>query len=58
MVRSNPIPLSRIVGTISIIVGAVFGSVTALAVAEILVWWNCRKKKRLKVRLIYNYALK
>ena len=38
--------LSRFVGTIGIIVGAVFGSVAALAVAGILVWWTCRKKRR------------
>ena len=38
--------LSRYVGTVFIIVGAVFGSVTALAVAGILVWWNCGKKRR------------
>ena len=29
-----------------ITVGAVFGSVAALAVAGILVWWTCRKKRR------------
>ena len=38
--------LSRFVGNIGIIVGAVFGSVAALAVAGILVWWTCRKKRR------------
>ena len=38
--------LSRFVGTIGIIVGAVFGSVAALAVAGILIWWTCRKKRR------------
>ena len=34
------------VGTIGIVVVAVFGSVAALAVARILVWWTCRKKRR------------
>ncbi|CAH3158962.1 unnamed protein product, partial [Pocillopora meandrina] len=29
-----------------VIVGAVFGSVAALAGAGILVWWTCRKKRR------------
>ena len=38
--------LSRFVGTIGIIVGAVFGSVAALAITGILVWWTCRKKRR------------
>ncbi|XP_066024991.1 uncharacterized protein [Pocillopora verrucosa] len=37
-------PLDRSFG--GIIVGAVFGSVAALAVAGILVWWTCRKKRR------------
>ena len=32
-------------GTIGIVVGAVFGSVAALAVAGILVWWTCREKR-------------
>ena len=38
--------LSRFVGTIGIIVGAVFGSVAALAVAVIFVWWTFRKRRR------------
>ena len=38
--------LSRFVGTVCIIVSAAFGSVAALAVAGILVWWTCRKKRR------------
>ena len=38
--------LSRFVGTVFIIVGAVFGLVAALAIAGILVWWTCRKKRR------------
>ena len=38
--------LSCIAGTIGIVLGAVFGSVAALAVAGILVWWTCRKKRR------------
>ena len=29
-----------------IVVGAVFGLVAVLAVAGILVWWTCRKKRR------------
>ena len=33
--------------TIGIVVGAVFGSVAALAVAGILVWRTCRKKRRI-----------
>ena len=33
-------------GTIGVVVGAVFGSVAALVVAGILVWWTCRKKRR------------
>ena len=37
---------SRFVDTVSITVGAVFGSVAALVVAGILVWWTCRKKRR------------
>ena len=37
--------LSCIAGTIGIAVGAVFGSLAALAVAGILVWWTCRKKR-------------
>ena len=32
--------------TVGIVVGAVFGSVAALAIAGILVWWTCRKKRR------------
>ncbi|XP_066024530.1 fibroblast growth factor receptor 1-A-like isoform X2 [Pocillopora verrucosa] len=40
-------PLDRsYVGIIGIVVGAVFGSVAALAVAGILVWWTCWKKRR------------
>ena len=35
----------KIVGAIGIVVGAVFGSVAALAVAGVLVWWTCRKKR-------------
>ena len=31
---------------IGIVVGAVFGSFAALAIAGILVWWTCRKKRR------------
>ena len=38
--------LSPIVRTLGIVLGAVFGSVAALAVAGILVWWTCRPKKR------------
>ncbi|CAH3158929.1 unnamed protein product, partial [Pocillopora meandrina] len=38
--------LSHFLIAIGIIVGAVFGSVAALAVAGILVWWTCRKKRR------------
>ena len=41
-----PVQLTCIAGIIGIIVGAVFGSVVALAVAGILVWWTCRKKRR------------
>ena len=37
--------LSYIACTIGIVVGAVFGSLAALAVAGILVWWTCRKKR-------------
>ncbi|XP_027050695.1 muscle, skeletal receptor tyrosine protein kinase-like [Pocillopora damicornis] len=32
-------------GTIGIVLGAVFGSIVALAVAGILVWWTCRKMR-------------
>ena len=38
--------ISCIAGTIAILVGAVFGSVAAVAVAEIFVWWTCRRKRR------------
>ena len=38
--------LSRFVSAVFIIVGVVFGPVAALAVAGILVWWTCRKKRR------------
>ena len=38
--------LSRIVGAIGIAVGAVLGSVAALAVVGILVRWTCRKYRR------------
>ena len=44
-----------------IIVGAVFGSVAALAVAGILVWWTCRKKRRNMngtIGKVDTYALK
>ena len=35
----------KIVGAIGIVVSAVFGSVAALAVAGVLVWWTCRKER-------------
>ncbi|PFX12412.1 Tyrosine-protein kinase Srms [Stylophora pistillata] len=38
-------PGSSLDVTIWIIVGAVFGSVAALAAAGILVWWSCRKRR-------------
>nr|XP_058961494.1 fibroblast growth factor receptor 3-like [Pocillopora verrucosa] len=39
------LPSGTNTGTIGIVVGAVFGSVAALAIAGILVWWTCRKKR-------------
>ncbi|XP_066024448.1 fibroblast growth factor receptor 1-A [Pocillopora verrucosa] len=43
--ESSELPSGMNTGTIGIVVGAVFGSVAALAVAGILVWWTCRKKR-------------
>ncbi|XP_066024506.1 fibroblast growth factor receptor 1-A-like isoform X2 [Pocillopora verrucosa] len=43
---SGELPSGTKGGTVLIIVGAVFGSVAALAVAGILVWWTCGKKRR------------
>ena len=45
MIRSlekNYLNLSHTVGAIGIVVGAVFGSVAAMAVAGVLVRWTCR----------------
>ncbi|XP_066024439.1 fibroblast growth factor receptor 2-like isoform X2 [Pocillopora verrucosa] len=44
--ESSELPTGTKTGTIGVIVGAVFGSVAALAVAGILVWWTCRKNTR------------
>ncbi|XP_066025292.1 proto-oncogene tyrosine-protein kinase receptor Ret [Pocillopora verrucosa] len=46
--ESSELPSGMKTGTIAIIFGAVFGSVAALAVAGILVWWTCMKKRRNK----------
>ncbi|XP_066024995.1 proto-oncogene tyrosine-protein kinase receptor Ret-like [Pocillopora verrucosa] len=43
--ESSELPSGTNTGTIGIVVGAVFGSVVALAVAGILVWWTCRKMR-------------
>ncbi|XP_066024433.1 fibroblast growth factor receptor 2 [Pocillopora verrucosa] len=43
---ATPPPNGSYGDTVSITVGAVFGSVAALVVAGILVWWTCRKKRR------------
>ncbi|CAH3161370.1 unnamed protein product [Pocillopora meandrina] len=43
--ESSQLPNGTKTGTIGIVVGAVFGSVAALAVAGILVLWTCRKKR-------------
>nr|XP_058948930.1 fibroblast growth factor receptor 2-like [Pocillopora verrucosa] len=43
--ESLELPSETKTGAIGIVVGAVFGSVAALAVAGVLVWWTCRKKR-------------
>ncbi|XP_066024436.1 fibroblast growth factor receptor 2-like isoform X3 [Pocillopora verrucosa] len=44
--ESSELPTGTKTGTIGVIVGALFGSVAALAVAGILVWWTCMKNTR------------
>ncbi|XP_022799300.1 fibroblast growth factor receptor 3-like isoform X2 [Stylophora pistillata] len=42
---SMELPSGTKTGTLTIIVGALFGSVAALAVSGVLVWWMCRKRR-------------
>ncbi|XP_066024453.1 proto-oncogene tyrosine-protein kinase receptor Ret-like isoform X2 [Pocillopora verrucosa] len=42
----SELPTGTKTGTIGVIVGAVFGSVAALAIAGILVWWTCTKNRQ------------
>ncbi|XP_022800751.1 fibroblast growth factor receptor homolog 1-like [Stylophora pistillata] len=43
---SGEFPSGTKAGSVGIIVGAVFGSVVALTVAGLLVWWACRRRRR------------